>query len=170
MDGQLSLDPLVVELPVVSCSNPGLVVGEVGQSFPLQIISSNGGSHQGPSNHQGWYLQCATSAVQVGAINTNGQRVSPPCGLHGTYETHQPRVTKSLEIANLWPGPHVGQHQNTGGGAIHEPFGIIITPFGSNGLTTSGFTRHSGPNCGPILFGKQKDPPSPNGLPFLWVV
>ena len=66
MDRQLSLDPLVVELPVVSCSNPGLVVGEVGQSFPLQIISSNGGSHQGPSNHQGWYLQCATSAVQVG--------------------------------------------------------------------------------------------------------
>ena len=65
----------------------------------------------------------------------------------------------------------MGQHQNTGGGAIHEPFGIIITPFGSNGLTTPGFTRHSGPNCGPIvMFGKQKDPPSPNGLPFLWVV
>ena len=65
----------------------------------------------------------------------------------------------------------MGQHQNTGGGAIHEPFGIIITPFGSNGLTTPGFTRHSGPNCGPIvMFGKQEDPPSPNDLPFLWVV
>ena len=57
---------------------------------------------QGPSNHQGWYLQCATCICSAGG-NIFSRKA------HGTYETHQPRVTKSLEIANLW---HHSGHQN----------------------------------------------------------